>query len=393
MPSLTEWLIKTFCRENRELDQVAVRAQYGFLEAWVSIAGNAVLFVIKISLGLMANSVSLIADAFHTLSDLLSSAVVLVGFRVAKTPPDPRHPYGHGRAEPIGTLIIAMLLVVGAVEFGHVSFDRLLAPEPLAATRLVIYAMVVSILAKEWMARFSNRLAKVIESDMLRADAWHHRSDAIAAGLVLAAAVGAELGYPALDGVFGLGVAAILGLTGFHMGAAMISVLLGEAPDTEVIQGIVDTAYSVRGVRDVHRVAVHDYGNEKHVSLHIAVAPGSSTEESHATADSLEDALIRDMSLAAVVHVDVAGDLETCPTREAVTRVLEVMSELRAEIRGFHGLQSGSDGQRSYADFHLTLDPGMSLAESHRLVHDLSREIIQRTGASDVNIHVEPAEA
>ena len=387
---LTNHLIKRFVPDSDQLERLDIRARHGFLEAWTSIVINSVLFVVKIVLGVLANSVSLISDAFHTLGDLVGSVVVLVGFRVAKTPADLRHPYGHGRAEPIATLIIAMLLVVAAVEFAHLSFDRLLAPEPLTATWIVVFAMVVSIALKEWLARFSNRLGDLIDSDMLRADAWHHRTDVVAAGLVVAAMIGGRLGYPALDGLFGLGVSALIGLTGFSMARGMVSRLLGEAPDRETVQQIADTAQSVRGVRGVHDIAVHDYGSAKHVSLHVEVTPDSTTEESHATANSVEDTLGQDLMISAVVHVDVADRGFVPPSDEAVRQTLTELAGHHPAVRGFHGLQTMSDENGPYVELHMTLDPAVTFEVSHDLVHHISRHIAEQTGVTKVNIHVEP---
>lgn len=392
MIDLTQWLIGRFVSNKDESDERVVRARYGFLEAWVSIAGNGLLFGVKITLGILANSVSLIADAFHTLGDLVSSVVVVIGFRAAKRPADTRHPYGHGRAEPIATLIIALLLVITGVEFAHVSYDRLREPQAIKGGWIVVAAMVLSIVAKEWMARFSNRLASVTASDMLRADAWHHRSDAIAAGLVLLAMVGSELGYPMLDGVFGLGVSALIGLTGYHMGRRMISVLLGEAPDREVSEQIADVAAAVRGVRGVHSVEVHDYGVSKHVVLHVEVAPQSTTQESHAIAASVEDALDRNMNMSAVVHVDLAERPAQPLGLDRVRGAIEGIVEAHPAIRRFHGLHTVTDQHGQYVEFHLIVEPELPLADSHALVHEVSQQVAQQAGVAKVNIHVEPDE-
>ena len=392
MPDLTRTLVQRFVAPDDGGDLQATRSRYGLLEAWVSIVGNTLLFALKITLGLVSNSVSLIADAFHTLGDTVGSVVVVLGFRTARKPPDSKHPYGHGRAEPIATLVIAMLLVITAVEFGHQSYHRLLAPKPIKAGGVVVAAMLLSIVAKEWMARFSNRLAAIIGSDMLQADAWHHRSDAIAAGLVLLAMVGASFGYPWLDGLFGFGVSALIGLTGWHMGSRMISVLMGEAPDGELMQEIANTAASVRGVRGVHDVEVHDYGSTKHVGLHIEVAPETSMEESHATATSVEEALESDMQLSAVVHVDAASARVQPSALDTIRRVLEDLSATHPGVSSFHSLHTVTDSRGQYVEFHLAVDSAISLAESHGLVHDLTGHIAEETGIAKVNIHVEPAD-
>jgi len=388
----TDILIRRFVKDASQSETPEVRARYAMLEAWVSIVGNLLVFVLQLVLGLVANSVTLLANAFHSLGDLVSSAVVLVGARAARRPADRRHPYGHGRAEPIATLVIAMLLVITAVEFAHLSYQRLFDAKPIKASAIVVVAMVASIVAKEWMARFSNRLAAVIGSDMLRADAWHHRSDAVAAGLVILAVVGVGLGYPWVDGVFGFGVSGLIGLTGYHMGRKMISVLLGEAPAQEVMEQIVAAATSVRGVQGVHSVEVHDYSSSKHVALHVEVAPESLTEDSHEIANSVEKILKADLNMDAVVHVDLADSAEPASGLNAVRAALDELKQSHDPIRAYHGLHAVSDQHGQYVEFHLLVDPAVSLAKSHDLVHEVSQQVRDKTGMTKVNIHVEPAE-
>ena len=393
MFDLHRQLVDRFVERNGDPDPASVRTRYALLEARVSIVGNLLIFGAQIALALVANSVSLLANAFHTLGDLVSSAVVWFGARAVRKPADGRHPFGHGRAEPIATLIIAMLLVVTGVEFAHLSYHRVSQPTPILGGWLVIAVMAFSIVAKEWMARFADRLAKDASSPMLEADAWHHRSDALGAGLVVLAAIGSRFGYHMLDGVFGFGVAALIGFAGCHMGVKMISLLLGEAPGTEVLDGITNAAHSIRGVRSVHDVQVHDYGSNKHVSLHVEVSPDSTTQQSHDTATSVENAIHSRMDMAAVVHVDPARSGVARPELDEVRAALDRLVRDHSAVEGFHSLHAVTDSQGAYVELTLTLDPSLGLAESHALVHDIADHIVEDTGVPKINIHVEPHQA
>jgi len=392
MLDLTQIIVQRFAGADPGGDDQANRCRYAMLEAWVSVLGNALLFAAKLALGLIANSVSLIADAFHTLGDLVSSVIVMIGSRASRKPADEKHPYGHGRAEPIATLVIAMLLIVVAVEFAHLSYHRLRAPEPLKATWLVAAAMVLSIAAKEWMARFSNHLADLASSDMLRADAWHHRSDAIAAGLVIAAAVGARFGHPALDGLFGLGVAIMIGFIGYRVGQRMISVLMGEAPTDEVLRRIEQSSLGVQGVLGVHDVSVHEYGVNRHVSLHVQVDSEATTGHSHDTATAVERRLSEELRVWAVVHVDPepcrAGALPLHEVRSAMERFVGSHDA----VNGYHRLHAVRTRQGWHVELHLQIDPSLSLTRSHQLVHQVAAMLKDEAGVGEADIHVEPAD-
>ena len=211
-------------------DEARARQITGFLEAWVSIIGNVLLFAVKFALGVAIGSISLMADAFHTLSDVLTSVVVLIGFKAAGRAPDEEHPFGHGRIENIATLVIAILLVVVGVDFLAQSARKLIRPMPVAGTIPIAAILLLSGAVKELMASFSIWLGRRIDSKALVADAWHHRSDAVASVLVALAIVGALFRLYWLDGLFGVGVSLLIIYTGFDVGRSAANPLLGLSP-------------------------------------------------------------------------------------------------------------------------------------------------------------------
>jgi len=390
MKGITDFLLRVFVRNHEQVKVVDVRVHYGFLEAWVSIIGNFALFVVKLVLGLMTQSIALIADAFHSLGDLVTSVIVLFGFRVTHTPADLRHPYGHGRAEPIATLIIAILLVVTGIEFIHVSFDRLRSPVPVIGSLVVIVVMLISTVFKEWMARFSIDLGQRIESDMLKADAWHHRSDAIASLLVVIAMVGARLGYSWLDGLLGMAVGLLIAGTGFHLARSMVNMLMGVAPPHELIAKIVSAAGSTRGVQGVHDIQVHDYGRHQVAILHIEVAPEMSTEQSHAVATEVEETLTRRLGLSPVVHVDLRERPKRSTATEGLAASLTEILAAYPQVAGFHGLFFFEDDRGSYVEVHLQFPPHSDLEAAHFIGHQVAEKLSQRLSGIKVNVHTEP---
>lgn len=319
---LTDWLLAIFVNEYQRLDDHSVRIKYGFLEAWISIVGNIILSVVKIILGLMLNSVSLLADAVHTVSDVITSVIVLVSFAVAKQQPDKEHPFGHGRVEFMATFAIAILLVLVGVEFGRTSFQRLIHGNNVTGNLVAGLIMAFSGLVKELMALVSLDLGHRIDSSSLIADAWHHRSDAIASALVAVAMVFAYYGYVWVDSVLGLGVSALIIHTAWELGSTAASSLIGEAPSKDLVDNITSLAMSTPKVLDTYDVVVHDYGVIKAVSLRIIVGSDMTLAAAHKVAGLVEEKIATTgIGGSVVVHVDPdnTNDVEQCPSLSSTT--------------------------------------------------------------------------
>jgi cation diffusion facilitator family transporter len=299
-----QWLL-----ERASFGKEPSRKFIGYLEAWISIVGNIFLFAFKFYFGLWLNSIALVADAFHSLSDVLTSIVVLIGFKIGAMPPDKEHPFGHGRVEQIASLVIAMLLLVVAFDMGKISFERLISPQVVKSSSWVVFFLILSAVFKEWMARFSAFLGKKINSQSLIADAWHHRSDAIATALVAAGLVLAGFGILRVDGLFGVGVSLLLLWVVYDLTKSSSSFLLGEAPAKEVEGLIEKTVSSLPNILDYHDLHVHDYQNHKVISLHIVVKKGLSVDKAHAIADAAEKKIKETLSQASevTIHIDPLG--------------------------------------------------------------------------------------
>lgn len=291
-------------KHRGRIEDDTVRVAYGSLEAWVSIVVNIALFILKLLAGVAINSIALIADAFHTLSDVLTSIVVLIGFKISGRPSDVEHPYGHGRMETISTLIIGVLLVVTGVHFFGDSLNRLFHQQPVTGTWLVFGFLLLSGVVKEWMARFAMSLANLISSDTLKADAWHHRSDAIASVLVAIGIAMAFVHIYWIDALLGMAVSILISYAGVDLCRPSINVLLGKTPSRDFLERMESCVRSVQGVKNVHDIQVHDYGNRRVASLHIEVDRHISVERGHRIAEEAERHLAEELKIAATVHID-----------------------------------------------------------------------------------------
>jgi cation diffusion facilitator family transporter len=287
------------------------RKRVGDLEALVSIIGNVVLFLVKLVFGISLGSVALVAEAFHSLSDVFTSVVVLLGFKWGDKPADQEHPFGHGRMEQIATFAIALVLFLAVYELGSDSIRRIMRPVVVEWNLWVVFFMVASSIFKEWMARFSIFLGKKIDSDVLIADAWHHRSDSIASLLVGLGLIAVCFGVYALDGILGLGVVVLIAWVGVELVGSSVSFLIGKAPSREFMEEIKKVVLSTPGVLDFHDTLVHDYQNQKVISLHIEVKEDLSVREAHQIALLVQDRLKEKLGDSKVsVHVDPRGERE-----------------------------------------------------------------------------------
>lgn len=283
---------------------IASRKTAGYLEGWVSVIINLIIFLAKLIVGRRIGSVAMVADAWHTLSDSLSSVLVLLGFWMAGRPADSRHHFGHGRAEAIGSTIIATLLAVVGFSFFRESVNRLLHHQPVVFSPLAIIVFLLSAVVKEGLAGFSFWLGKKIKSSSLIADAWHHRSDSIASALIV---VGAFLGnrFWWMDGVLGIGVSGLILMATVSIFRSSINYLLGESPSPGFEATIRDAILQADArLEGVHHLHVHEYGEHREVTVHVRLPAEMNLDEAHHIASQVEKNLREQLKVESTIHVE-----------------------------------------------------------------------------------------
>jgi cation diffusion facilitator family transporter len=354
----------------------ANRAYYGYKEAIVSIVVNLLLFIIKFVIAIYINSIALLTDAVHSLSDIITSFLVIIGFRTSQKPPDREHPYGHGRSENIISLVISILLIIAGFEFLISSTGRLYSPQVVKGSIPFFLLISFTVFAKEVLARYSAHLSHRIDSHALLADAWHHRSDALSSIPVAFGILAARYGIYYVDSLSGIGVSLIIMYIGYKIARGSASILLGEAPSDALIRNIRRLA-EIDGVTDVYDISVHDYGIRKVVSLRMKVEP-MGLQEAHAIADAVEKQISDTLCASAIVHID--GFEVDDSLKEEIYNIVEE----HEEVISCHALSIGEK-----IEFHILVDKDMSLEKAHRLAHHLEDDVSRRF-KRDVRIHVEP---
>lgn len=273
-------------------------------EGWVSIIGNVMLFVLKMWAGIVSGSIAIIADAWHTLSDSLTSIVVLVGVRISSKPADREHPFGHGRAELIAAMIIGVMLSVVAFNFVIDGVARLRERQEVSYGMLAIVATIISIVSKEAMAQYAFLLASKTGARSVRADAWHHRSDAISSLVILA---GIFLGRHVwwIDGVLGIVVAILIFYAAYEILRDAVKLMMGEIPDDEMVDYIRESCQK-ESVLDLnpHHIHMHRYGDHIEMTLHIKLPDEMTLQDAHEIATRVEGRLRAERGIVSTIHME-----------------------------------------------------------------------------------------
>jgi len=382
-----EALTNRFIPNTKESAQI-YRTKIGVFQGWISVLVNSILFILKLVIGVMVGAVSVIADAVHTLSDVVSSIVVIWGFKQAEKPADVEHPYGHGRAEYIATLIIAILLSVAGIEFVEASIDRIQNPERVAAEWWMILILMVTIILKEITARYAEFLSTKIASGTLHADAWHHRIDAISSILVVAAMIAGKYGYPVVDGWAGLGVALFLIYTGFEIAKDAVDDLIGKPPTSEEVEIIRQIVMSVDGVLGAHDIIIHSYGHDKFASVHVEIDADETTAVAHDISEEVEDKLEKAIGVEPTVHLDPVHPND--PLVQEVNKVLSLLCESDERIADIHDVRIVNTENHHVILFGINIQVGLSQKGIVSCTLNLENRLKEKFKNYEINIKVSP---
>lgn len=369
---LSRWLIPD--RDN--VTSPAVRRAYGTLCGAVGIALNILLFIGKFFAGRLSGSIAVTADAFNNLSDAGSSAVTLLGFRLAGKKPDPDHPFGHGRIEYISGLVVAGLILLMGVELAKSSFDKILHPEEVTFSALALVILAVSVAVKLYMWHYNRRIGGKIRSAAMEATASDSLSDAAATSAVLLAMLIGRWTGLAVDGYVGMVVALFILFSAYKAAKETLSPLLGQAPDPELVQRIRDIVAEHDTVVGIHDLVVHDYGpGRQMVSLHAEVPASGDILQLHDVIDNIERELHEKLHVQAVIHMDpIVTDDETVDALRRQVAELVRQVEPRMTVHDLRVIR-GTTHTNLVFDAVLPLDAAITPAEAGRRIREKVSEL------------------
>lgn len=322
---------------------------------------NAVNTLVKLVVGIWANSSALIADSLHSFSDLISDFLVLGATHLGRKRPDTEHPYGHDRYETLATLILGTILIAVAGAIVWDSFNRFFqAGDLIVPGALALVAAAASVASKEWIYRYTIKAANKIGSKLLAANAWHHRSDAFSSVVVFVAIGGSLLGFTWLDQA----AAIVVGIMIAKMGADLIWDSLKELVDTALpsatTQAITQVALKVPGVRGVHHLRSRTMGNRSLLDIHLQVAPYVSVSEGHEIGVWVAKKLREEFEHISDVtyHIDPEDDAETdIPDPETLLPLRpDILQELHQCWQGDPDYELPHHTTLHYLDLSLDVD-------------------------------------
>lgn len=302
---MTNFLIRLFVKDNKNVQDPKVRGNYAMLSSITGIIANVLLFIGKLVIGILSASVAIIADAFNNIGDAGSSVVTMFGFRLAGKHADKEHPMGHGRFEYISAFIVDVLIIFVGVELLKSSVEKIITPEPADIQTVTLVFLGAAILVKAWLFFFYRKIAKTIDSSVIKAASFDSISDVVATTVVLISSLVSKYTDLDLDGYAGILVAAFIFYTGIKASKETIDLLLGGSPDKEILKNIKDFVKDYPDVIGIHDVMVHDYGPGRQiVSFHAEVSAKSDFSYVHDIIDNIERDMQKKYGYIVTIHLD-----------------------------------------------------------------------------------------
>lgn len=334
---MIQLLAKIFIKNQEDVENPKVRQAYGVLCGTVGIVLNILLFAGKWLAGFLSGSIAITADAFNNLSDAGSSVLTLIGFHLSGQKPDEKHPFGHGRMEYISGLFVSVAILIMAVELIQSSVHKLIHPEAIEGSPLILAILMVSVCVKVYMAYYNKKIGKKINSAAMAATAADSMSDTIATSAVLFATILSMTAGVNLDGWCGLLVGVFILYSGVQALRDTVDPLLGQAPDKALVEQIQSLVTSYPVVQGIHDMMIHDYGpGRRIVSLHAEVDAKGDILKIHDEIDNIERKLRETLNCHATIHMDpVEADNEEVRKLRLQTAKLIAGMELNLSIHDF----------------------------------------------------------
>lgn len=330
-------LSKLFIRDYQKTSEPRVRQAYGMLCGAVGIFLNFFLFLIKFLAGWLSGSIAITADAFNNLSDAGSSVITLVGFRMAGQKPDSNHPFGHGRIEYIAGLLVSVIILLMGAELLKSSVDKIIHPQAVNASPLILVILVISICVKLYMFFYNRKIGQKINSAAMLATSKDSISDSVSTFVVFITTMLAFFTEVHIDGWCGILVALFVVWTGIGAMKDTVSPLLGQPPEEEFVKRIekIIMEYKSQGVLGLHDLVVHNYGPGRvMLSVHVEVPSTGDILALHDMIDLIEHRLANELNCSAVIHMDpVCLDDEV--TNEVKSKVEEIVKSMEGDVK-FH---------------------------------------------------------
>lgn len=364
------------------------RKKIGQFTGSVGILVNILLFSLKISLGLITESLAIIADAINNLSDAGVSLVTILGFRFAAKPADDEHPYGHGRIEYLTGLFLAAIIIVVGFKTAEESYHRIIEPIAINVDYIVIAGLAISIFAKLRLGYFYKSIGDRIGSVAIKAAATDSFSDCISTTGVLLSILVYHFGGYNIDGYAGMVVAIFILLTGYHAADDTLKPLLGTAPDEELIGRIDDIMKECKNILGYHDLVIHSYGpNNSFATLHVEISDEYDMVTAHDIIDAIEKRINEELGVEVIIHMDPV-DLDNTEEKICQRAVSEILKNIDEGLSLHDFRLTESEGEQKKMCFEIMVPHGYKLGDE-RLKGMIFEELLNRFSPYTASIHLD----
>lgn len=321
----SNYILSKFIKNYNDVDDENVRKSYGYVGGIIGVFINTFLFSIELWVGIILNSIAVTADAFHNLTDAASSIITIISFKLSIKPADKEHPFGHGRFEYVGSLLVSFLIVLVGFEFIKSSFSRILNPSTQKFEIVSFCLIVIAIPLKLWYSSFNKNLGKKINSLTLKAAGADAFNDVyILSGVIISLLV-YKFTKLTVDGYVGLIISALIIYSGVSLVKDTVDALLGKTPDPHLAEIIIDDVMKYDYINGVHDLIIHEYGpGRRMASLHAEVPCDESVMKIHEIIDKAEKEVSSKFNVYLVIHMDPinTNSLEVTKTKEELEKII-----------------------------------------------------------------------
>ncbi len=361
----------------------------------LAAVSNLLLVVVKGGAGLLGGSSVLVADAVHSLSDLVTDVLALIGLRVASKPPDEEHPYGHGRYETLGTVFLGVILLGAAVGIAWEASSRF--GQSVVPAGITLWVAGFSIAVKEGLFRITIRVGRRFDSSLVIANAWHQRSDALSSAAALAGIAGARMGFPILDPAAAVVVAALIAGTAISLLAGAIREITDTALQREMLHELGAGIRRLPGVVSLHELRARRMGPRLLVDLHVQVDAATTVSDGHQVAERVRQFVFQEQGRVSevLVHIDPEPDEHLAPGDQLLRPREEIERDVRRIAQEVDGVRTVTHVMAHFLERRVALqvdievDPELRVREAAEVARSLRRRLEALRGVHHADIHLE----
>lgn len=374
---LVKFIVSKFIKDYNNIEDKKVRENYGILSSIMGLIVNSILFIIELTVGVLINSIAVIADSFHNLADVSASVITLIGFKLSNKPADKKHPFGHGRIEYLSSLLISAIIILVGAEFIKTSFSRILKPEAVNFNIISFIIILVAIPLKLWLSYFNKNIGKEIDSSALKASGADALNDVYILSSVILSLLVSVFSTISIDGYVGIFIGAMIIWSGVSSMRETIDPLLGQAPDPALVKAIKKMALECNVILGIHDLIIHNYGpGRTMISFHAEVPYNIPIMTLHSKIDEAEKNISETLGIFVVVHMDplLIGSPEVDEAKKYVSKILRNDFPAVSSFHDFRIVGSG-ENKKLIFDVVVPFDKKITPEEFDNLGADIQNDI------------------